>query len=100
MTNLTFKTSIDDWQGEDRKGGAPAEIDVKIQCLGDKIILTADDDRKFALELQDGVLRLMAYENENGKETPLVVNIPPAGDITVDRQDYDNEPRDEASFDL
>ena len=88
--------SLEDWQETettDWKTGIPVSIDLEVEMLRDKLVVTAPDGRSFALELQDGVLRILAYEGEGGKDAPIVLKSPLGGPLEVDRHDYDAEPK-------
>jgi hypothetical protein len=90
------EVSIADWQGDDRADKTtPDEIRLTIQSEAYRLLLTTKDGRKLDLELQDGTLRAMAYENDDGKETPVITSLPREGGILTERQDYDREVRRE-----
>lgn len=86
--------TIEDWQGPEREDKTtPDHIRLTIQAEEQRLLITARDGRKLDLELQDGVLRAMAYENEDGKGAPVITALPPQGEIITDRHDYDLETR-------
>ena len=88
------EVTIEDWQGPEREDKTiPDNIHLTIQPEAQRLLITARDGRKLDLELQDGVLRALAYENEDGKEAPVITGIPPRGEIETDRGDYDRETR-------
>lgn len=85
---------IEDWQGDGRDDKTtPDHIRLTIQAEEQRLLITARDGRKLDLELQDGALRAMAYENEDGKQAPVITALPPQGEIVTDRHDYDLEAR-------
>jgi len=86
--------TIEDWQGVEREDKTtPDHLRLMIQSEARRLLITARDGRKLDLELQDGVLRALAYETEEGKQAPVITALPRSGEITVDRHDYDLEPR-------
>jgi hypothetical protein len=86
------EVTIEDWQGPEREDKTtPDNIHLTIQAEDQRLLITTRDGRKLDLELQDGVLRAMAYESEDGKEAPVITGIPPRGEIETDREDYDRE---------
>jgi len=88
------EVTIEDWQGEAREDKTtPDTIRLTIQAEEQRLLITTRDGRKLDLELQDGVLRAMAYESEDGKEAPVITGIPLRGEIGTDREDYDRETR-------
>lgn len=88
------EVTIEDWQGEAREDKTtPDTIRFTIQAEEQRLLITTRDGRKLDLELQDGVLRAMAYESEDGKEAPVITGIPLRGEIGTDREDYDRESR-------
>ena len=88
------EVTIEDWQGEAREDKTtPDTIRLTIQAEEQRLLITTRDGRKLDLELQDGVLRAMAYESEDGKEAPVITGIPLRGEIETDREDYDRESR-------
>ena len=88
------EVTIEDWQGEAREDKTtPDTIRLTIQAEEQRLLITTRDGRKLDLELQDGVLRAMAYESEDGKEAPVITGIPLRGEIGTDREDYDRESR-------
>lgn len=88
------EVTIEDWQGPEREDKTtPDQIRLTIQTEDQRLLITARDGRKLDLELQDGVLRAMAYENEDGKGAPVITALPPGGEIVTDRHDYDRETR-------
>lgn len=88
------EVTIEDWQGPEREDKtAPDSIHLTIRPEAQRLLITARDGRKLDLELQDGVLRALAYEQEDGKEAPVITGIPPQGEIATDRVDYDRETR-------
>jgi len=90
------EVTIVDWQGEAREDKTtPDAIRLTIQSEDQRLLITTHDGRKLDLELQDGVLRAMAYESEDGKQAPVITALPRSGEITIDRHDYDLEPRPE-----
>lgn len=95
------EVSLNDWQGVERADKTTADsLRVTVNFKEDEISLSSRDGRKLSLEFQNDDLRVLSYEAEPGKDSPIVVKIPPQGDISVDRQDYDLEerldPEDEA----
>jgi hypothetical protein len=88
------EVTIEDWQGEAREDKTtPDTIRLTIQAEEQRLLITTRDGRKLDLELQDGVLRALAYEHEDGKEAPVITALPPRGEIQTDRLDYDRESR-------
>jgi hypothetical protein len=89
-----IEVTIEDWQGPEREDKTtPDQIRLTIQAEEQRLLITARDGRKLDLELQDGALRAMAYENEDGKQAPVITALPPQGEIVTDRHDYDLEAR-------
>lgn len=89
-----IEVTIEDWQGPERQDKTtPDQIRLTIQAEDQRLLITTRDGRKLDLELQDGVLRAMAYENEDGKQAPVITALPPGGAIVTDRHDYDLETR-------
>jgi hypothetical protein len=88
------EVTIEDWQGVEREDKTtPDNVSLTIRPEDQRLLITAQDGRKLDLELQDGVLRAMAYEAEDGKEAPVITALPMRGEISVDREDYDRETR-------
>ena len=88
------EVTIEDWQGEAREDKTtPDNIRLTIRAEEKRLLTTTRDGRMFDLEFQDGVLRGLAYEHEDGKEAPVITGIPPRGEIETDRFDYDRETR-------
>lgn len=88
------EVTIEDWQGPEREDKTtPDNIRLTIQAEEQRLLITSRDGRKLDIELQDGVLRAMAYESEDGKDAPVITGIPPHGEIETDREDYDRESR-------
>ena len=88
------EVTIEDWQGPEREDKTtPDNIHLTIQAEEQRLLITTRDGRKLDLELQDGVLRALAYEGEDGREAPVITAIPPRGEIGTDREDYDRETR-------
>jgi hypothetical protein len=88
------EVTIEDWQGPEREDKTtPDHIRLTIRPEAQRLLITARDGRKLDLELQDGVLRALAYEHEDGKEAPVITGLPPRGEIETDRVDYDRESR-------
>lgn len=89
--------SIADWQGEARDNKAtPDHIRLTIRAEDQRLLLTTADGRKLDLELEDGTLRALAYEADEGKQAPVITALPERGDILTDREDYDRETRYES----
>lgn len=89
-----IKASIADWQGEERPDKTtPDNIGVTILAEEQRLVMTTLDGRKLDIEFQDGDLRALAYEAEDGKESPVITRLPMSGDIETDRYDYDREVR-------
>ncbi|MFX4300101.1 hypothetical protein [Pseudosulfitobacter pseudonitzschiae] len=89
-----IEVSISDWQGDERPDKTtPDNIRIKIQAEEQRLLMTARDGRKIDIEMQDGVLRSLAFEAEDGKDAPVITKLPISGDITTDREDYDREDR-------
>lgn len=88
------EVTIEDWQGPEGEDKTTSDnIRLTIQPEAQRLLITARDGRKLDLELQDGVLRALAYEHEDGKEAPVITGLPPRGEIVTDREDYDRESR-------
>jgi hypothetical protein len=91
---IGVEVTIEDWQGVEREDKTtPDTIRLTIQVEDQRLLITARDGRKLDLELQDGVLRALAYEAEEGKLAPVITALPQAGEMTIDRHDYDLETR-------
>jgi len=89
-----IEVTIEDWQGVEREDKTtPDNIRLTIRPEAQRLLITARDGRKLDLGLQDGVLRAMAYEGEDGKDAPVITTVPPSGEIGTDRVDYDQETR-------
>lgn len=98
--NNGLKVEIEDWQGTDRADKTtPDSIKLLIERDETRLSLSARDGRKVEIELQDGELRVLAYEQEDGKEFPVITSLPRSGDIRTERSDYDAEDRPEAEED-
>lgn len=83
------KTTLEDWQQpEDRKAGAPACVELQIKTEKDGLIVEVDH-RSVKLELQDGVLRVLAYDDSYG-ESPAILSLQEAGKgpIEADLSDH------------
>lgn len=88
------EVTIEDWQGVEREDKTTADnIRLTIRSEESRLLITASDGRKLDLELQDGVLRALAYEAGEGKDSPVITALPPRGEIMIDREDYDRETR-------
>lgn len=88
------EVTLEDWQGVEREDKTtPDNIRLTIRTEERRLLTTTQDGRMFDLEFQDGVLRGLAYEQEDGKEAPVIISIPPRGEIGTDRHDYDLEAR-------
>lgn len=93
-TGAGVDLTLHDWQGVEREDKTtPDSLKLRLNVEEQRILLTTRDGRKVDLEMQDGDLRVMAYENEDGKEAPVVTVMPRDGDIRTDREDYDREAR-------
>jgi hypothetical protein len=89
-----LEVNIEDWQGVEREDKTtPDIIRLTIRSEESRLLITASDGRKLDLELQDGVLRALAYEAENGKQAPVITSLPASGEIRTEREDYDRETR-------
>lgn len=92
MTNPTIHTAINDYMlGQDTR----EKIALKVTSYDTQIAVEAEDGRQFVIEFTGGKLRVLAYEGAEGKETPVILTVPPEGqgDIAVDMTDYNAEPR-------
>ena len=86
------EVTIEDWQGVEREDKTtPDNIRLTIRSEESRLLITASDGRKLDLELQDGALRALAYEAQDGKQAPVITSLPPSGEIGTDREDYDRE---------
>ena len=86
------EVTIEDWQGAERVDKTtPDNIRLTIRSEESRLLITASDGRKLDLELQDGALRALAYEAQDGKQAPVITSLPPSGEIGTDREDYDRE---------
>jgi len=85
--------TIEDWQGDERSTGAPAAIGIQLEVERQRMLITTNDGRKIDLELQDGAIRVLCYEADEGKEAGIYVSIPERGDIMVENSDYLQEER-------
>lgn len=98
--NSGLKVDVKDWQGEERADKTtPDSIKILIDLSPDRLSLHVRDGRRVDIELQDGNLRVLAYESEEGKEAPVVTILPREGDIITERSDYDREDRPEMDED-
>lgn len=89
-----MKITLNDWQDEaNRDPEQPASLDIGITIVQDRVTLEAADGRSIAVELQNGALRLLAYEDAVGKGHPVALSIPASGDISVEMSDYVREDR-------
>lgn len=86
-----LELTIIDWKLEGRD--LSPQIDLRVLRSPSQCIIEAQDGRRVDIEIQDGNLRIMAYECAIGKESPVITVIPSAGEILTLRQDYDSEPR-------
>lgn len=97
-----IEVAISDWQGDERSDKTtPDHIRITIQVEEQRLLMTARDGRKLDIEMQDGVLRSLAFEAEGGKDAPVITKLPISGDIITDREDYEREARanpDEPDF--
>lgn len=97
--NAGLKIEIKDWQGEERADKTtPESVRILIERAEDRLSLSTRDGRKVDLELQDGDLRVLAFESEDGKESPVLTILPREGDILTERSDYDREARPAEDF--
>jgi hypothetical protein len=88
------EVTIEDWQGVDREDKTTSDnIRLTIQPEAQRLLITSRDGRKLDLELQDGALRALAYEAEDGKQAPVITSLPASGEIRTEREDYDRETR-------
>lgn len=93
-TSASIDLTLHDLQGVERVDKTtPDTVNLSFVAEDQRILLTTRDGRKVDIEMQDGDLRVMAYENENGKEAPVVTIMPRDGEIRTDREDYDREAR-------
>ena len=89
-----ISVTVEDWQGAEREDKTTADnIRLTIRSEQSCLLITASDGRKLDLELQDGVLRTLAFEAEDGKSSPVLIALPPRGEILINREDYDRETR-------
>lgn len=89
-----IEVSIADWQGEARQNKVtPDHLRLTIRAEDQRLLLATADGRKLDLELEDGTLRTLAYEADEGKQAPVITALPLRGDILTDREDYDRETR-------
>jgi hypothetical protein len=80
---------IEDVQApEFREKDAPGSIEITIGLRKDGVCIKSNDERQVSLEVQNGDLRLLAYEGRNGVDAPVIITIPEAGMITVGDDDY------------
>ncbi len=84
-----LRHTLHDVQSEEfRNEGAPETIEITIGLRQDGVCIKSSDEREVALEVQNGDLRLMAYEGRNGVDAPVIITIPEVGMITVGEDDY------------
>lgn len=80
---------IPDWQDpEYREEGAPDTITLDVQDAVDGLMIAAGD-RMIKIELQNGALRVLAYD-ENISESPAILTLHPdgKGPIEADLSDH------------
>lgn len=89
-----IKLSVSDWQGENRPDKTTADaIELTVGSEDALLRLSAKDGRRVEIELENGDLRVLAYESRDGKEFPVITSLPPLGEIETNRVDYDCEER-------
>jgi hypothetical protein len=87
----TIPVILHDWQHEDEiDENAPEKIEAFIEISSDRVSFTEgtsqDNGRYIAIELQDGNLRVLSFENNGG--APMKTTVPMEGLITNDDHDY------------
>ncbi|ETX13553.1 hypothetical protein OCH239_09750 [Roseivivax halodurans JCM 10272] len=87
------RTTLADCQFAGPDEVAPTDIGLTITVASDRVLIVTEDERKVAVELMNGDLRVFAFEHDAGKEYPVVVTIPPRGEIGVEMSDYTREER-------
>jgi hypothetical protein len=85
---------LEDWQGVDRKDKTTADaIPLTVKFHEGEFFVSTPDGREVHFEFGDDVLRALAYEIPAGKISPMIVNLPETGDITINDHDYSTEKR-------
>lgn len=90
--------SLEDWQvaGSDATGLDPSiarSVDLTIKSSARGLQISAPDGREIALELEDGALRVHAYDDRDGRDNPVNISIAVGKDIEVDTEGYFNDCR-------
>lgn len=80
------KVVLNDWHPE-RVG----TIEAALSAVAESIDITFLDGRTVSLELEDGAIRIHAYNRSC--ETPLSLRLPASGEIQVEREGYDADPK-------
>lgn len=83
---------LQDWQTEDGSAlqeGVPTAIDLNLEMRDTRYDFTAQDGQKISIELQNGRLRVLAYNDTS--DGPVTVMIPKNGDIMTDTDAFYSE---------
>jgi hypothetical protein len=91
--DIALKDWRDDFQTTaDIPDAMPAKLIVEENSIK---LIEKNDGRQIWVEFEDGKIRVHGYENSNGKESPVNMDIAPS-EISIDMEDYIQEERYDA----